>query len=474
MLGPHIHTPSPTARRWRTPTARPVDGQSGEGECLTSDAPHNGGRHPPGNALPPPPQRATPALKGASCGADAGSPRPHRPHPEHTGRGTPAARPGGRAVGGGTAPDTRRPSQRWQATPPPGDGPPPPPQHAAPTGRAGQGDSFGPPHPHTRAHSMWVTEPNSPPSGRAVGRGTAPDLRRFSQRWKAPPPGDALPPTPQRATPARKGARCGTGAGSPRPHRPHPEHTGRGSPAARPRGRAVGGGTAPDTRRPSQQWQATIPPRGRPPTTPAARSPHRACRPSQVGRNRDRTGPPPSAPDGARDRGRTCGGARTTWNGPTSAQCRDRARCARHTTQGGGSGRRVSASAHTRKGQAETTRRATGPSSQNAQTAWNGVPASEGKGHPDETARHKQRTTRGAGRGKRERHNTTYRPEPPEPAASAAHTPTGHCTRQGSNGALRHAPAPRQGSLRASPRGSHWRQASSTGPAAPAPRATTH
>ena len=67
-----------------------------------------------------------------------------------------------------------------------------------------------------------------------------------------------------------------------------------------------------------------------------------------------------------------------------------------------------------------------------------------------------------------------YRPEPPEPAAGAAHTQTGHCTRQGSSGAQRHAPTPRLGSLRASPRGSHWRQASSTGPAAPALRATTH
>ena len=141
---------------------------------------------------------------------------------------------------------------------------------------------------------------------------------------------------------------------------------------------------------------------------------------------------------------------------------------------GGGSGRRESGSAHTRKGHAGTTRRATGPSARNAQTAWNGVPASEGKGHPDRTACHTQRGTRGAGRGKRERHNTRYRPEPPEPAASAAHTQTGHCTRQGSSGAQRHAPTPRLGSLRASPRGSHWRQASSTGPAAPAPRATTH
>ena len=176
---------------------------------------------PPGDALPPPPQRATPARKGARCGAGAGSPRPHRPHPRHTGRGTPAARPRGRAAGGGTAPDTRRPSQRWQAYSP-GEGPPPAPRHAAPTGHAGQGDSVGPPYPHTRAHSTWMADPNSSPSGRAVGGGTVPDLRRPSQWWKAPPPRDALPPPPQRATPARKGARCGAGAGSPRPHQPHP------------------------------------------------------------------------------------------------------------------------------------------------------------------------------------------------------------------------------------------------------------
>ena len=73
------------------------------------------------------------------------------------------------------------------------------------------------------------------------------------------PPGDALPPPRQRATPACKGARCGTGAGSPSPHRPHPGHTGRGTLAARSRGRAAGGGTAPDTRRPSQWWKAPFP-----------------------------------------------------------------------------------------------------------------------------------------------------------------------------------------------------------------------
>ena len=47
VLGPHTHTPAPTACGWRTPTAQPVGGQSGEGQRLTSDTPRNGGRHPP-------------------------------------------------------------------------------------------------------------------------------------------------------------------------------------------------------------------------------------------------------------------------------------------------------------------------------------------------------------------------------------------------------------------------------------------
>ena len=223
-------------------------------------------------------------------------------------------------------------------------------------------------------------------------------------------------------------------------------------------------------------------PRGRPPATPAARSPDRAyttdrphggrTAPSQVGGNRDRTAPPQ-----ARQTQHGTGAGHAKGHGPCGtalpAPSAGTARGAHATPpRGEGSGRRRSASAHTCKEHAGTTRRATRPGSRNAQTAWNDVPASEGKGHPDGTARHTQRRTRGAGRGKRERHNTRYRSEPPEP--SAAHTRTGHCTRQGSSGALRHAPTPRLGSLRASPRGSHWRQASSTGPAAPAPRATTH
>ena len=49
--GPHNRPPAT-----QTPTAHLVDGQSGEEERKTQNAPRNGRRHPPGDALPPPPQ----------------------------------------------------------------------------------------------------------------------------------------------------------------------------------------------------------------------------------------------------------------------------------------------------------------------------------------------------------------------------------------------------------------------------------
>ena len=232
---------------------------------------------PPGDALPPPQQQATPARKGKRCGAGAGSPRPHRPHPGHTGRGTLAARPRGQAAGGGTAPDTTRPSQRGQATPP-GDGPPQPPRHAAATGHSGQGDSVGPPHPHTRAHSTWVADPYGPLSGRAVGGGGAPDLRRPSQRWKAAPPGMPLH-HPHGAE--RRPARAHAVGPVPGPHT-RIDRT-RDTRVAEP------WLPAPEDRRPVEEQRLTPnaphnsgrppPTGGRPPTTPTASIPHRACRP---------------------------------------------------------------------------------------------------------------------------------------------------------------------------------------------------
>ena len=225
---------------------------------------------PPGDALPPPSQRATPARKGARCGAGDGSPRLHRRHPGHTGRGTLAARSRGRAAGGGTAPDTRRPSKRWKAPP---QGTPFRHTHSEQC-RPSRAHAVGPvlsPHARTdRTRDTRDAEPwlPAPEDGRpGEGQHLTPGAPRNG--GKHPPPGDAFPPPPQRATPARKGARCGAGAGSPRPHRPHPGHTGRGTlAAARSRGRAARGGTAPDTGRPSQRWKA--PPPGTPSATPTA------------------------------------------------------------------------------------------------------------------------------------------------------------------------------------------------------------
>ena len=115
----------------------------------------------------PPPQLAMPARRGARCGAGAESPRPHLLHQGHTGHGTPTARPRGWAAGGGTGPETRRPSKQWQATPPE-DRPPHTPRHAAPTGHASQGDSAGPPNPQNRE---WRTPAARPEGGQSGERG---------------------------------------------------------------------------------------------------------------------------------------------------------------------------------------------------------------------------------------------------------------------------------------------------------------
>ena len=109
VLGPQTRTPAPTARGWRTPTARPVGGQSGEGERLNSDAPHNGGRHPPRGRPSATPTASNAGPQGRSLWGRCWVPSPHRPQPGHTGRGTLGARSRGQGAGGGTAPDTRRP-----------------------------------------------------------------------------------------------------------------------------------------------------------------------------------------------------------------------------------------------------------------------------------------------------------------------------------------------------------------------------
>ena len=172
-----------------------------EGQRLTPDSPHNGERHPP---------RARP-----SASPTAGIPGPQGrtlwglcrvPSPAPTAPGTHMSQnPGrplrGRAARGGTAPDTRRPSQQWQATPP-GDGPPPPPRHAAPTGQASQGKSAGPPHPHTCAHSTWVADPDGQPEGGRSGEGECLPSHAPHNGERHPPRGrPSATPTARNAAP---------------------------------------------------------------------------------------------------------------------------------------------------------------------------------------------------------------------------------------------------------------------------------
>ena len=212
--------------------------------------------HPPQGRPPTTPAARSPHRACRPRG-QCWAPTPTHLRPQHMGGG-PQQPPSGRAVGGGTATDLRRPSEWWKAPPSgtpsrhphskqrrpagahavgpvlgphactdrtrdtrvaepwlpapedgrlgegqrltpdapqnggrpasPGTAPHHPPRHASPTGHAGQGDSVGPPQPHTRADSMWVADPNSLPSGRAVGGGTAPDLRRPSHNGGKHPP----------------------------------------------------------------------------------------------------------------------------------------------------------------------------------------------------------------------------------------------------------------------------------------------
>ena len=312
MLGPHTHTPAPTARGWRTPTAHPVGGQSGEGERLTSDAPRNGGRHPPWGRPSATRQRATPARNGARCGAGAWSPRPHRPHPGHMGRQTPAARPRGWAARGGTAPDTRRPSQQWQATPP-GTAPHHPRSTQPPQGMQAKGTVLGP-HTDTIAPTArgWRI-----PTARAVGGQSGEGERLTSD---APHNSGRHPP---RGRPFR-----------------HPHSEQRRPATARAVGPVLGPHArtdrtwntqvaesrlpAPEDGQPGEGQRLTPdapdnsgrpPPRGRPLTTPTAR---RACRPRGQCRAPTPTHPRPQHVGGGPQQPAQWAGSR--WRGSASPQ----------------------------------------------------------------------------------------------------------------------------------------------------------
>ena len=322
--------------------------------------------------------------------------------------------------------------------------PPPPSRAAAPGREAGAGPASMPQPPalggaamgkRTRASAQGRHTDHAQRQQANVNRSGMGATRSMAR---------ATPRTPA-LFPARERQRDGLREGDPRPTGPPGRTVVENSAQAAPPPPPPGAGM-PQTRRPTPQGAHSSKP-GRGETGPG------------------RPPPPPSKPNGAR----------TSWNGPTSAQHRDRATCARHTNRGGGGADAAGARAHTHtkstrglpEGQpdrARGTHRPHGMAYQGART------------RDTRTRRPATHSARNAGsdRGLRGRHNTRHHPKPPEPAASTADTQPGHCTSQGSSGAPRHAPAPGLGSLRASPEGSHWRQASSTGPAVPAPQATTH
>ena len=122
----------------------------------------------------------------------------HAPHGQHNASDTRFVAGQGKAEGRNEAerpPALQAPPQPHKRgvrrTPPPPPPPQPAPRHTnatdpprgaqPPQGVPAEGTEEGP-HPHARAHDTWIADPDSPPSGRAVGGGGAPDPRRPSQQ----------------------------------------------------------------------------------------------------------------------------------------------------------------------------------------------------------------------------------------------------------------------------------------------------
>ena len=288
------------------------------------------------------------------------------------------------------------------------------------TNRSGMGGH--PPHgQHNASDTRFVACP-----GKAEGRNEAeqppalqaPPRPRKRGVQRTPPPRPPQPtPRHTNATDPPRGAQPpqgvqakGTEKG---PHSRTPAPTTRGSrtPTAPPVGGQSGEGErlTPDAPRNSRRH----PPRGRPTATPTT--------PSQVGGNRDRTAPHKHA-------------RRSKGPGADTRRCTDHVerpyqrpvpgprevRTPYHPGEGGADA--AGARAHTHaEGHAGTTRRATGPSARNAQTAWNGVPASE---RDTRTGRPSTHSTEHPGRGGGNERDTTpgTGPSPPNrPRAPRTH-----------------------------------------------------
>ena len=210
---PKTRTPALKASGQQTPSACPKDRQPREDECLTPDAPQDGARHPPRGR---PPATCTARNPGSeerthAVGLVLGSHTRSTQAQKTQARWAPAIHPKDGQPGEGErlTPDVPRSDERY---PPPGNFPPP---------RAGS------PHAHRLAPAIGQRSPTACPKDRqpCEDEGLTPDIPPEGARHT---PRDALPPSPQRATPAHKSASRGVGAWSLHPHQPRPEGSSNG------------------------------------------------------------------------------------------------------------------------------------------------------------------------------------------------------------------------------------------------------
>ena len=224
LLGPQAHTNRTQDTRIAEPRLHtPEDGWPGEGQRLTPDAPHNGGR-PPSQGTPPHSPRHAVPTGHASQEESAGPPHPHtRTH--STWAADHSSPPRGWAAEGGGAPELRRLSQR-RKTPPPGT----PLRHRysaqQPLARAhAVGPLLGPQAHTNRTQDTRIAEPrlHTPEDGwPGEGQRLTPDAPHNGGR----PPSPGTPPHHPRGTQSPPGMQAkGTVLG---PHTRTPAPTAHG------------------------------------------------------------------------------------------------------------------------------------------------------------------------------------------------------------------------------------------------------
>ena len=244
----------------------PEDGRPGEGQRLTPDAPHNGGRPPPPGTAPQHPSGTQPP-RGMQAKGTVLGPHTHTSAPTARWWRTPTARPEDGQSGGGTAPDLRHPSQWWKATPPGTLFRHPHSEQRRLARAHAVGPVLGPLARTDRTRDTRVAKPWLPAQqdGRpGEGQRLTPDASHNGGR--PPPPGTA-PHQPRGTQPPRGMQATGTVLG-PHTHTPAPTARWWRSPTARSVGGQLGKGQRLTSDPPHNGGRHR--PRGRPSTTPTA------------------------------------------------------------------------------------------------------------------------------------------------------------------------------------------------------------